>query len=113
MSTPQIWMHVVNLFFFFSATLLWLSFVKTLYFSRVLKGFKMLGMMTGLSAVLLTTLFMFLQYDWIVSSHNEAVGDLVSYLWLVWDYILSVFMIFLAFWCKLNLELFCELQDKL
>lgn len=39
-------------------------------------------------------LFMFLQFDWILSDHNSNVGTVTSLLWLAWDYFNALTYIF-------------------
>ena len=48
------------------------------------------------SGMLLSTLFIWLQLDWILQARNEAVGDVTSMLWLLWDYLMVLFMLICA-----------------
>lgn len=65
----------------------------TSQFSGVLK---MTVIFSAASGGLLSILFIILQLDWIISGHNESVGDLTSWSWLVFDYLLAVFLICVA-----------------
>jgi hypothetical protein len=47
--------------------------------------------------IALSSTFMYLQWDWILSDHNTSVGDSTSLVWLIFDYLLSfTFMASLA-----------------
>lgn len=43
--------------------------------------------------ILICMLFVVLQIDWVLNSHNESVGDATSYAWLVFDYLLAMYLI--------------------
>lgn len=49
-----------------------------------------------LSGVGLSLLFIFLQADWVINEQNENVGDVVSWSWLLFDYILGGYLCFNA-----------------
>ena len=111
MSWAQLWMHIVNLSFFVMAAVLWGVVVRRVWQTEFTQAFKCVGILTGVTAVALSITFIFLQYDWIVNQHNQAVGDLTSYLWLIFDYGLSVFMITLGVWSVININLIEEHCD--
>jgi hypothetical protein len=105
MSGAQTWMHIINLWLMVAAAVLWAGVTVDLMRSKFQATFGTLGHLTAMSGVALCGLFIYLQIDWIVSEHNQAVGDFTSYLWLIWDYALSVFMIALAAWCRVNVQI--------
>jgi hypothetical protein len=112
MNNAQLYMHSVNIGFFVCAALLWLWVLRRIFYFNFPRTFKWTGALTALTAVILSILFIFLQWDWIVSGHNEAVGDLTSYLWLIWDYALSLFMLTLGAWVLVNINLIAECCDS-
>ena len=45
------------------------------------------------SSMVVTIVFIVLQLDWILNNHNEAVGNITSFTWLIFDTALGVFFI--------------------
>ena len=52
-----------------------------------------LGRNLMLAGAALSALFLYLQYDWIMSSHNLAVGNSTSWAWLLFDYALATYLL--------------------
>jgi hypothetical protein len=111
MTTAQLWMHIVNIGFFFVATVIWWTVVLRIRRYPFISAYKRVGYLAAATALTLTTIFVMLQADWIWSGHNEAVGNLTSYAWLVFDYLLSVFMISLGMWSLANIEIIANACD--
>jgi len=60
---------------------------------KSVKVFKYLALQVSLVALFLSLVFVGLQLDWIIQNRNKAVGDAVSWAWLIWDYLLVMYMI--------------------
>jgi hypothetical protein len=111
MTSAQIYMHAVNLGFFICAAILWFFVLKRIFLFRFPIVFRLVGAVTAITAIILCLVFLVLQWDWIVSGHNEAVGNVTSYLWLIFDYSLAIFMLLLGSWVLLNINLVAECCD--
>lgn len=105
MTGAQTWMHLVSLFFFGASILIWASVLHAALRFRFAAAYKWVGAITSVSGMVLSALFIALQLEWVVSGHNESVGNVVSYLWLVWDYCMGVFLVFLGLWSRTNTHL--------
>ena len=60
---------------------------------KSVKVFKYLALQVSLVALFLSLVFIGLQIDWIIQNYNKAVGDAVSWAWLIWGYLLVMYMI--------------------
>jgi hypothetical protein len=108
MTYVQLVFHIANLFLFILAFFIWITVRKRILLLRIAPLFKGTGLAVVYSVLFLSILFVYLQIDWILSSHNEAVGDFTSYVWLLWDYFLVIFVCVLGLWSKLAIDLYEE-----
>jgi hypothetical protein len=47
-----------------------------------------------ITSILTSVVFVSLQLDWIISNHNQLVGDTISFWWLLFDYVNAFAYIF-------------------
>lgn len=47
-------------------------------------------------AILVSTIFVGLQVEWIINGQAHAIGDFAAWAWLVFDYLLALFLISIA-----------------
>lgn len=114
MESLQLWLHIANMILFVFAGVVWASVPIVLIKKHIDPTFAKLGMLTAVFAITLVLVFILLQMDWILSEHNAAVGNLTSYLWLIWDYNLAIFLIILGMWSIVNIQLvqFKDVQSE-
>jgi len=105
MSGLQASLHVINLIVFGIVLLVWSTTARTIMQSNFHPTFRNIGLAAAFGAMALTVSFVALQLDWIISSHNAAVGDVTSFSWLIFDYALAFFMLIMGCWSQVNIAL--------
>jgi hypothetical protein len=103
--TPAGWIYVVNLIFYGIGAALWILVILDMLRLDTVSAFKMLGIATASTAIFINVLYIFLQIEWMVSIHDATLSPFIAYVWVLWDYILSVFMICLALWSRVVIHL--------
>lgn len=101
----QITLHVINLMLFLLAALTYAQVMVRIWqiphfvnkrstdVITSYNAFRLMGHVLCLVGMLLCLVFVALQADWIINNHNEAVGDLTSMMWLLWDYLAVLFFL--------------------
>lgn len=92
MTLVQLAAHLVNLLFFVYAALNYGRVVRAVFKSRLSSEQKEIFGKEALVGISVAGVFVVLQTDWIVASHNEVVGASTSWLWLLFDYALAVYL---------------------
>lgn len=93
MTTVQTFLHYACIMMFVvSAFFHTIAAVKT-FRSRFNKHIRRAMLGSSAFGAGLSVLFIFLQLEWVISGHNMVVGNIVSYGWLVFDYMLAIFLI--------------------
>lgn len=93
MTDMQYILHAVCIFLFFMNLGFTLASVRSIWKSSFAGGLKQSMVTAMFSSAGLSALFIYLQLDWVLSGHNESVGEAVSWAWLVFDYLLAIFLI--------------------
>ena len=93
MSTVQLLLHFICIIMFLiSAFSHGIAIVGT-YHSRFNSHIRRAMFGSSVFGAGLSILFIALQAEWVFSGHNEAVGNMISYAWLVFDYLLAIFLL--------------------
>ena len=92
MTTVQVLLHYTCILMFVVASFLHLSSAIKVYWSKFNKHIRRAMFGSSAFGAGLSAMFILLQLEWVISGHNEAVGNIVSYGWLVFDYMLAIFL---------------------
>jgi len=89
----QFTLHAVNLILFGVVLYIHAQGYREVLRCRASQIIKRLGKNVMLAGMAIAALFLLLQADWVLSAHNQSVGDAVSWSWLLFDYALAVYLL--------------------
>ena len=96
MEYVQFVMHTINGVMFIFALYIHVAGYREVSKCSAARLIRRIGKNTMLAGIALSCLFIFLQADWVLNSHNQAVGDGTSWSWLLFDYALAIYLIIMG-----------------
>lgn len=104
MDITQLTLHIVNLLIYLIVLVLSLYNFKLILNCSKSKLIKNPLLVRNLLTLILAVIFVILQLDWVINNHNQSVGNLTSYLWLVFDYFLASILLTDIFLLKIIIQ---------
>ena len=103
----MIFFHLVNLGMYLAAGLLYSLMFFGVHKCECMYVVKSAIKITSLFAMLLCSLFIYLQLEWILTEKNAVVGDKTALLWLVYDYVMAIFLLSVV----ASIKIYCNWVD--
>jgi hypothetical protein len=103
MTLTQTVFHTVNLILFVAAAVGYARTIRYVWRSETAAFTKEYMIKESIAGMAIGGIFVLLQLDWILQNHNESVGDITSWAWLIFDYMLALFLI----WNADRIRCFC------
>ena len=96
MGNVQATLHAVNIVMFCIAFYIHVLGYIEINRCRAADIIKRIGKNTMLAGIFVTSLFLFLQVDWLLQNHNQAVGGPSAWSWLLFDYALGMYLMIMG-----------------